>query len=227
MCTTDANKCTVWTSNGPCLDGQFCSGGSCQSCPTRCTSGERQCTAKGIIECQVQSSGCSEWVSVGGCNNGELCQEGACIPPCTNECTGGAVACDDQGKPRKCEKVASGCTVWRAAPECEGDNRCVEGVCRSRCYGGEIETCDPGFVCTGLPEGNLCLPGGDPDPVDPGPGTDPGLEDPGTNPGTNPKPGNNASEAGAAGCGCASAQAPLLAGLAPLALGLLRRRRRG
>ncbi|MBI5548498.1 MAG: VWA domain-containing protein [Deltaproteobacteria bacterium] len=229
MCTQDANGCTIWSANGPCLPDQFCSDGACQTCPVRCTVGEKQCGANGILECQPQASGCNAWVAAGACAEGETCRDGHCVPPCQNLCDTGAVTCDTQGAPMKCELAPTGCSVWKASPACVGENqRCIDGVCRERCSGAEIETCSEGMVCTGVPEGSFCLPAdGSPDAGTGGPGTLPGIDDPSEeDPGTTLKPGSKAGNAPDGGCGCgATSSGAALFTLAPMAFTLLRRRR--
>ena len=48
-------------------------------------------------------------------------------------------------------------------------------MCRTKCSGGELETCPAGTVCTGTSDGQLCLPGsadaGTPSSTDAGLGT--------------------------------------------------------
>jgi hypothetical protein len=61
--------------------------------------------------------------------------------------------------PSRCEVGPSGCTIWRDESVCRSGTTCIEGFCAEPCARDEFETCLPaGTVCTGLPQGKLCLP---------------------------------------------------------------------
>jgi hypothetical protein len=233
-CQADANGCTVWTSVGPCAANEFCGQGACQTCPTLCAASAKSCNGLGIEECQQQANGCDEWIATGSCKAGDTCQDGRCTTPCQDACTLGALSCDAQShEPMSCEKGIDGCAAWRPAALCGAKAMCLQGICRDRCTGGEIETCPDGYLCTGLPEGDFCLPGTAPDAgvTPPQAGLDAGVStgkpDAGgltTDPGADPKTGASGKSPGG-GCGCNALPAPLgLLALVPL-LGLLRRRR--
>ncbi len=157
-CGYDQNGCTVWDAGSECGSNTFCDSGTCKSCPTDCTPGERRCAGNGIQECQVTTTGCRDWVDVATCLEGESCKAGVCIPPCQDECSAGAQRCDGTGVPEACEVVETGCTVWKAKAACGGTELCVQGICHEKCSPGEIATCRPGYVCTTVEEGKICLP---------------------------------------------------------------------
>ena len=183
-CATDCGDCMPYCGNGilesseGCDDGNlssgdgctsdcmleecgnaFCDSGTCTSCPTDCTPGERRCGGnRGIQECTVTATGCRDWVDVANCLEGESCREGVCIPPCQDECSAGETRCDGTGVPEACEVAETGCTVWKAKAACGGTELCVQGICHEKCSPGEIATCRPGYVCTTVEEGKMCLP---------------------------------------------------------------------
>ena len=226
QCTKDANLCTVWTASGPCLKGQFCSDGGCKAGPTSCAVGDKRCAEAGLQSCQQQQNGCDEWVPAEACKEDETCRAGQCLAQCKDACTVGALQCDATSKqPMTCEKAENGCAAWKSAAACSTGWGCVEGTCRKHCTGAEIETCDPGFVCTGLPDGNFCLPQTTSPDAGVAQTTQPKVDDPSTDPGANSKNTDHGKSL-AGGCGCSALPAPIgLVAFAPLLLGLLRRRR--
>ncbi len=177
-CIIDANNCPAWGPTQHCAAGAFCETGACMQCATSCTQGARQCGPNGTTQvCQLATTGCTEWVTTGTCNTaaGEHCDTGVCIPACHDACTAGAAQCAANGVPQTCQTAASGCTAWHDEPACDATSMCQAGVCRTKCSGGELETCPAGTVCTGTSDGQLCLPGsadaGTPSSTDAGLGT--------------------------------------------------------
>lgn len=223
-CAVDSNDCPVWEVSDRCEAGELCVNGRCEPCPVQCAAGERRCVGTTVETCLAQADGCNAWAA-SACAPGQICLEGACTQPCSDACTEGELQCDLQGVPQACERAPNGCTVWMSGAECAEQTVCHQGLCRQPCSGGEIETCPKGFICTGLPEGRLCMPRED-EPVEPP--EDP-IDDPSDDPGAgevDPIDGEPATASVGGGCGCGAAGGTALALLvAPFALAALRRRR--
>jgi hypothetical protein len=233
VCAKDSTGCTVWQGKGGCAAREACISGRCEDCPVDCGLATKRCAGNTVEECRLGTSGCREWVRVNPCATGETCAEGSCLTPCTDACAEGEGRCDASSRPQKCQRAANGCTAWSAAPPCDTSSACVKGACLLRCSEGEVETCAPGYVCTGLPEGKVCVPNPNPNP-----NTNPGPSDGGTVSGPGERdpideplgPGEvrglpQGAPAGACGCGASGSEGILGMGLLPL-LGLRRSRMR-
>ncbi len=162
-CSPDGNGCNMWSSPMACAANSVCANGSCQACATTCTQGSKRCGANGTTEeCRLTASGCNGWVMTGQCQAGETCNTGVCVPMCNDVCTEGAARCTN-GAPEKCEKAPTGCTIWRPQTACTTNELCVSGSCAPKCGQDEFNSCPTGTICTGTPEGDVCLPYSEPD----------------------------------------------------------------
>jgi hypothetical protein len=218
----DVHGCDTFTEQA-CTAGTTCVAGACSACPATCTPGSQVCSGNNIMVCQQQPSGCYGVELKDTCPSGQVCSLGQCTTPCSDACTEGDTKCNG-GVPDNCVKAANGCTAWQAGTKCVAPQVCAAGGCRDACTGGEIESCAPGYICTTLAGGRLCIPVAQPDggsvtpitPLDAGGGL---IDDPDAGKGTPAKHADAGTVApgGSGSCGCSAAGAPL-ALLAPLLL---------
>ncbi|MBI5544343.1 MAG: hypothetical protein HY901_10665 [Deltaproteobacteria bacterium] len=231
-CGRDVNDCPIWSSQA-CPSGTTCSSGACVGCPPGCTPGTTVCAGMDVMECRQQASGCWSLAKASTCAAGEICTQGSCTRPCANECQLNDSKCSGEA-PYACVTAPTGCTVWQAGAACVAPRRCAAGGCRDGCSGGEIETCAPGYVCSWLTGGSVCVPettSADAGTAIVAPGLDGGglvLPEDRPDAATGKPPSSHADPAApAGGCGCASGAAPAaMTGLLPFLLLSLSRRRR-
>ena len=95
----DEDECLEWGTVTPCVEGQTCSNGKCDTlCTDECDEDAvTQCSGAGVETCgNHDEDSCLEWGTVVACPAGETCSSGACTPAedCTNECDSADNTCD-------------------------------------------------------------------------------------------------------------------------------------
>ena len=157
----DSDSCLEFGDSQECTNNTTCSveakGCVSAGCDTECTLGNQKCSSDEIQECKpVDGTSCNEYVTVRTCNENETCTESGakaeCVKGCSNECTIGAVKCDNNNLMTCVEE--SGCPVWKqtkacaAGTYCSADKKDCIDQCpdectlnATQCSGNGVQTC--------------------------------------------------------------------------------------
>ncbi|MCB9642725.1 MAG: hypothetical protein H6728_06575 [Myxococcales bacterium] len=154
--------CFQWGTPTACGSGEICQQGNCsKSCQNVCNVGETRCSGAGYQTCVKDvDSGCPIWGAMVDCPSGQTCKNGQCeAATCQDVCPTGQTRCAG-AQIERCEKAATGCTVWNSASCPVGqscrDNKCQVG-CSDACTAGQVRCSGTTDLETCAKDANGCL----------------------------------------------------------------------